>query len=276
MGAVAALFWHTVHQTLFQRKIWPTLLLLAVPCAVILLIGQFDPQSGFWRRFHFPTILLLVSVVIPLVGMLYGTALIGSEVEGRTLVYLLTRRQRRATVLLVRFAATAIVLTLLLELGALAAFGCALRGPQIQVMTMEGVSKAVPLSWPPWGAVGCYLYVIPFATVAFLAVFAVIGLFFSRPLGVSIGYFVVVELITGNVPLRVQVYTISHYLRASLFQAEPGLIEFYEYPREIAEQLYPPGWTGISELVMIALGAFLVAAVLVTIRELVPAKITRE
>ena len=95
------LLWFTVKQTLMQRKICLTLLLLAGPTVLVLLIRHFGSTTEFqtvWERFHGPVHMLVFMVVVPLVCMLYGSALIGADMDAGTIVYLLTRRMRRARV----------------------------------------------------------------------------------------------------------------------------------------------------------------------------------
>ncbi len=275
-GSVTALFWFTVRQTLLQRKIWPTLLLLASPCGLILIVRHFEHDPQIWARFHGPALFIIVTLAIPLVCILYGTALIGSEVEGQTLVYLLTRRMRRATVLITRFAATGVVLTLLFQLATIVVFTFALGGVDTEGMA-PGVRHHLPAgNWDPLRDLGWYLVIMPLGIAAFLALFTLVSMVTSRPLGASIGYFVLVELIAGNIPVRVQNYTISHQIRATMFENIPRLIDLYDLPRSLLEQIYPPGSTGTIALIAVAVSALALSCVFVTIRELVPAKLARE
>lgn len=272
---MVALFWFTVRQTLLQRKIWLTLLLLAGPCALTLLVRQFGSYSDVqdvWERYHGSMQFLMFMLVLPLICMLCGTSLIGSEVESRTLVYLLTRKMRRATVLLVRFAASTVALALLLELALLAQYACAVGGVDLAGLEGSGGDGA----WQPFDELLCYLYVGPLGVAAFLAVFTLIGLLAARPLSVAIVYLVVVELIVSNVPVGPRVYTIGHQLRLTMFNAIPGMEQLYEVTPDQMAQYFPPGSTGTGALCGLVLVALLLGCVLMTTRELVPAKIARE
>ena len=50
---MTALFFFTVRQTVFQRKAWVALLLLACPAVLVLLIRHFVPEdSEYWEAYH--------------------------------------------------------------------------------------------------------------------------------------------------------------------------------------------------------------------------------
>lgn len=272
---MVALFWFTIRQTLLRPRTWVTLLLLAGPCALMLLLRHFGESDEFrpvWERFHGTVQLLTFNVVIPLICILHGTALIGSEVEGGTLVYLVTRRLRRATVLVVKFAAASAALIVLVELSLAAQYACALWG--IDVSALGGSSEAQ--TWQPVDEILCYLRVAPMGVLAFGAVFALVALLTARPLAASILYFVIVELVVGNLPLGARVYSLTHQLRLSMFNAIPGLGRVYELSAEQVQQFFPPDSTGTLALVGIVLVSLALSGLLVSTRELVPAKVARE
>jgi len=275
MRSVAALFWFSIRQTLWQWKIWPTLLLLAVPSGLAVLVRVFGSASDRMGRYHAPMHLVLLSLVMPLVCLLYGTALLGADIEGRTLVYLVTRRMRRATVVLVRFVAAALALTLLLELAVLAVHACAFAGLSMQEARAAIAGHSASMSWAPTKELAVYVQVVPVGVVSFLAVFSLIGLLVPRPLGVAVVYLVFIEMILSAIPIPAQKYTVMHQLRATMFDAIPGFWEFSDIPRPLVEQLYPAGVTGTTNLVIVTLAALALTCVLATWRELVPGKITR-
>ncbi len=269
-----ALFWFTVRQMLLQRKVWVTLLLLAGPCALALLIRNVEPAEDLddvWNRFHGPVQFLTFLIVLPLICMLCGTSLIGAEAEGRTLVYLLTRKMRRATVLLVRFVAAALVLAMLFDLALVAQYFCAVGG-----MDMTALVGYSDRTWQPLDELLCYLAVGPLGVVAFLAIFSLIGLWASRPLSASIVYVLVLELFLSNLPAGVRVYTVIHQLRRTMFNSIPRLAKLYDVTPEDVARFFPPGSTGTVALCVTALVAMALACVLMTTRELVPSKVARE
>lgn len=274
MGEIAALFWFSIRQTLWQRKIWSTILLLAVPLAVAVLVRSFNSEADDLVRYHAPIQFVLLALVMPLVCLLHGTSLIGSEIEARTLVYLLTRRMRRATVFLVRFFATGLVVSLLFELSVMAVHVGAVVGLDAAVFDPSQSDGAGV--WLPTRELIVYLRIIPVGVFVFLSIFTLVGLLASKPLAMSIGYFVLIELILSAIPIPAQKYTIAHQLRASMYDAIPRLKGLWDLPREMLDQLYPAGVTGTTALVVVLLSTLALASVLVTIRELTPSKVARE
>lgn len=276
MRPIAALFLFTIRQTLLSRKIWLTVLLLAAPCALLLVIRNFGPPIDkartLWEMYEVLTQFLFLMGLVPLVCMLHGTALVGADVEAGTIVYLITRRMHRATVLLVKFIATALVLAVLCDLAMIVLHICALGGRDMPSI----LAHSSFADWSPSSELTYYLLVIPSAVLGFLAVFSLIGLLTARPLAVSVFYLVTVELVLSNLPIRARAYSLMHQLRVTMAGLIPSVSQLYELPRELREELYPQGATALPELFGIALVALVLSAVLITLRELVPAKVSRE
>ena len=276
MGPIVALFNFTVRQTLLNRKIWLTLLILAVPCALMLLIRNFEPEipkaRDLWEMYHVPAQFFLGMVLVPLVCLVHGTALIGAEVEAKTIVYLITRRMRRATVLLVKFIATALVLAVLCDLGMVGLHLCALAGRDLPGL----VAHSAYSDWHPAGELRYYLMIIPLEVLCFLAIFNLIGLMTARPLALSVFYLITVEVVLSNIPVRARMYSLLHHVRVTLLGVMPRVADLYELPPKLHEELYPPGATALPELFGIVVAALVLSGLLITLRELMPTKVSRE
>lgn len=271
-----ALFNFTLRQTLWSRKIWMTLLILSGPGAIILLIRNVGDLvmkgEALWTLHNVAGHLVLVSLLVPLVCMVYGTALIGTDVEARTIAYLITRRMRRSTVILVKFGATAVALVVVCDLAMIALHLCTFLG-----IDMTSLSTHADFAdWSPIRDLYLYLMIIPVAVLAFLAVFTLIGLATARPLGASVLYLIVFELTLSNIPLRVRTYSVTHQLRVMTAGVMPRITTLFELPRDLTEELYPKGATALPQLAGIILIALALAAALATVRELTPGKISHE
>ncbi len=280
MRPIAALFGFTIRQTLLNRKVWMTVVLLVAPSALILIIRSAAPPmkdaAELWEIHHATVQFLLVMVILPLVCMVHGVGLIGSEVEGHTLVHLITRRMRRGTVLLVKFVATALLLAVLCDLALLALYLCTFTGRDLPTLIAEAPSYT---SWTPVRDLVCYLAIIPAGVVGFLAIFTLIGLLTAQPLALSVFYLIIVELIMGNIPAGTQAYSLLHPLRVMMVGAIPKLISLFyemEMSAEVRARLYPEGASGLPQLFGVVLVALVLSTLLVTIRELMPAKVIRE
>lgn len=276
MGPIVALFNFTVRQTLLSRKIWLTLLILVSPSALLILIRSFDTGTAtprdLWEMYHVSAHIFLMSVLVPLVCIVHGTALIAADTEARTITYLITRRMRRATVLLVRFTATTAVLAMLCDLAMITVHYCAVVGRDVPSLA-AGTSYA---DWSPLSDLGCYLVILPLTVLAFMAIFTLIGLLTARPLAASVVYLIGVELILSNLPLRARIYSLTHQLKVTLAGLMPRVTDLYELPRNLAQELYPHGGTALPQLLGIIVIAMVTAAMLMTVRELMPTRVSRE
>jgi ABC-2 type transport system permease protein len=256
--------------------VWLSLLLLFVgPCGLALLIRRFDGLDDLedtWAFYHAIIQMLTFNVVIPLSCILYGTALIGSEVEARTAVYLFTRRMRRATVLLVKFAAASLAMVVLVELAVLAQYACTVGG--LDLASLDGAAQGQ--WWKPAEDLIYYLTIAPMGVLAFGAVFVAISLLTARPLAASILYFVIVELVVSNLPLGARIYSVSHQLRRYMFAKIPQMGDFHDLSAEQVQMFFPPGSNGMVTLCALILAVLALACTLITVRELVPAKIAHE
>ncbi len=275
MRPIAALFLFTIRQTLLSRKIWLTLLLLAAPSALLLLIRSFAPPlehaQVLWEMYHILAQFFLIMGLVPLVCMVHGVALIGAEVEAKTMVYLITRRMRRATVLVVKFAATALALAVLCDVAMVGVHLCAVGGRDLSILAQSDYRH-----WSPTGDLFCYLQVIPLAVLGFLAIFSLFGLLTARPLSLSVTYLVAFELILSNLPIRARVYTLLHQVRAIMAGPMPRVPDLYDIPPDLRLELYAQHATAWPELLGIVLVALVLSCILITVRELLPAKVSRE
>ena len=275
MTAAFALLKFTAARTLFERRIWMTVLVLAGPAVLILVIRWAadlpDDKGTIWHAYHGLAQFLLVMVGLPLVCMVHGTSLISAEVESRTWVYVTSRRMRRWSVLLVRFLGTAAVLAILCDLGMLALHLCTFSG-----LGFTDIPDGRFSGWDPTVDLRAYLTVIPLGVFAFLAVFTFFGLVWSKPLALSINYLIFVELGLGNVPVSGRVYTLMHSIRQSIAADVPRVVYMYELNPPLDVQIFPPGVTSYTPLVVTILLAVGLSAALVTWRELLPARVSPE
>jgi ABC-2 type transport system permease protein len=268
-----ALFCFTLRQFFGQRKLWLAAAILLFPAAVVVLVrsvGGGHAGHHRWEMYHVLMQFVLLMLLMPLVSLLYGTALIGAEIEQRTLVYLTTRRLRRATVLLVRFAATWLALSVLFALAMLALHLC------VPLNATPAVIRGAAAAWQPGHDLRVYLAIAPAGAAGFLAIFTTISLTFSRPLVVSVMYVIVFEVVLGKLPVPVRRLSLSHPLRQTMAQQLPEVRRLYDLPNEIADLIYPAGQTGTWSMIVIVAALLVAACALMTARELVPARVSRD
>lgn len=124
-GTVWPLFWFSIKSILLSKKKTPLLLLfLLIPLALTLMLastlddytsGTDEVTSAYGGRAWFQDILSQVffPLLVPIVTAAYATAVIGEEVEGKTLPYVFTRPVYRNWVVLSKSAAFLLASTVL-------------------------------------------------------------------------------------------------------------------------------------------------------------------
>lgn len=142
-----AIFGQAMREYLRPRRILPWLL-LAVVCAVLAYFWKtLQPNSTALAQYSSVS-QMLVFRIVALASAIFTTAIISQEVEQRTIVYLLTRPVARWKLILLRYLASVVVVSLLGIIAAVAttygAFrgftGNALLGSDIVALIMGAVS----------------------------------------------------------------------------------------------------------------------------------------
>jgi len=142
---------------------------------------------------------VFLSFLMPLWSLSFATQALGGDRESRALVWLLTRPLPRSAVYLAKFVAL-LPWALGLNLGGFALL-CLAAG--------EPGRMALRLYWPAvlWG------------TLAFAALFHLIGALFRRPAVVALVYAFFLETIAGDLPGLLKRASISFYTRCLMFDA---------------------------------------------------------
>jgi ABC-type transport system involved in multi-copper enzyme maturation permease subunit len=148
---------------------------------------------------------VFLSFLLPMWSISFATESFGSEREGSSMLWLLTRPLSRPAIYLAKFVAL-LPWSLGLNVGgfALLCLAGGRPGPQ-----------ALRLFWP---AVLC-------GTLAFAALFQLVGAFFKRPAVIAVVYSFFLETILGNMPGYMKRLSLSFYTRCLMFDAaqEQGL-----------------------------------------------------
>jgi hypothetical protein len=199
--------------------------------------------------------LMQVQTIVPLVALILGSAAVAEEVEERTITYLFTRPVPRAAILLGRWLALALILSVILWLSAWAVFEILDR-----LVPVYAERQSPELRWR-------LVQVIVLGGVVYSAVFAAAGAFFKHPIIVGLGYTFAIEGFLANLPGGNPSLTIQFYLKSFLLSDDPALsrrlvagseaLEFL--PRD--EALHVLGW--------IVLGALLLGSIVISRRQYV-------
>lgn len=193
-----ALFHLTLRQILGGMRLWLLLLFLGLPVlllAIVLSAGGFripepDVALGIFYFVLYPQALCILA------SLLYGSSLLAAEIEGKTLVYLFTRRVSRTHVLVQKYLATVAVLV---------------------TLTSASLTVCFALGGFPGGLRMYFalLASVAAAQFAYTAIFALLGLLVPRraiPAGLI--YTALVEIVLGFIPSLANELSVSHYLRS--------------------------------------------------------------
>ncbi len=205
----------TVHlgRTLLSRRALICAGIAALPVGVSFLVAQVSRFEGPPPALEIGHVLILQTCV-PLISILLGSAVVAEEIEDRTITYVLARPIPRASILLGRWLASLVILSLIL--GASSAASISLLGaaasPDPDQALPEGYARRLVLVVLAGGAV-------------YSALFAAIGAWLKRPILVGIGYIVAIEGFLANLPGSGQALTVQFYLKSCLFGGEQNLAE---------------------------------------------------
>jgi ABC-2 type transport system permease protein len=196
----------TVRSLLGRRRSLLLVLLALLPIAIALLIrasgrlhtGGHDVVDAVMDR-------LIVTTLLPLVALVFGTAVLGSEIEDGTAVFLIVKPVERWRIVTAKLAVavglavaivapTALISGFLLETG-----GGTLAGP---------IGAAIGAS---------------FGAAAYVSVFFALSLVTSRALAIGIVYVIVWEGILAGLLEGTRVLSIRQYtLGITAFVTDPG------------------------------------------------------
>ncbi|MBL8862821.1 MAG: ABC transporter permease [Planctomycetes bacterium] len=236
-----------------SRRTLIVLLLALAPALVAWLAGRLNSSNAPGEIAIAVGWIFVLQLVVPLVGLVSGSAAIADEVEDRTLTYLFTRPMPRASLLLGRWAASALLLTAMLGLGV----GLFLQAAALA----RGAGQ--PLEW----GIGAPLLCATLAGgLVYSALAAALGCFVKNPIVVGLAYAFAVEGFLANLPGKNQVLTVQFHLRSLLAQhASPAWAQFEGFTGAGLLE----GTTSAAVLGCLTLGALLAGAWRLSRREFV-------
>jgi ABC-type transport system involved in multi-copper enzyme maturation permease subunit len=190
---------------------------------------------------------IYVAFLLPMFCLSFGTAGIASDVENRTLVYLLVTPLPRPLI----FAAKAIaslLMSLTWTLGSLVVLSRLARAPG---------REALPVIWEA----------VLWSTVAYVALFQLFSVSFRRATILALAYAIFLETLIGNMPGIVKRLTVSYYTRCLIFEGAVGLGVDASGPFDRDLFLPIPGETAQFVLWLITAGLWLAGLLVFTFRE---------
>jgi ABC-type transport system involved in multi-copper enzyme maturation permease subunit len=182
-----------------SRRTLAGIALALIPPVLGLLAANLAPlsvsSSEIFSRLGF---VLLLSFVVPMLGVSLGVGVVADEAEGRTITYPFTRPIPRPALFLGRWLATLVcVLGLVAGSTLLLAVGASFR-------------EAIP----PTDIIGQLMVAALVGVAVYSLGAAVIGVLFKRGLIVALGYAFAIEVLLASLPGSSQKMTLQYYLRS--------------------------------------------------------------
>ena len=185
----------------WSRRYLACLALAAAPPFLAWLLSRFATRiPGGMIAVHIGW-LLLVQVITPLCALVCGSAVVTEEIEDRTITYLFSRPIPRSAVLLGRWLAALVVVSVLLGVSAVLTAGLASFSTAPGALVDSRITAPLLAAALLGGAV-------------YSGLFAAAGVFFRHPMIVGLGYAFAVEGFLANLPGRNQALTVQYYLRS--------------------------------------------------------------
>lgn len=213
--AVWILFSHHLGKTLTSRRALGCAALgaMTVAAATLLawIITQEEPGPYEVEPVVVLFLLLQIQVIVPLIALVVGSAVVSEEIDDRTITYLFTRPIPRPAILIGRWLASVVLVTLVLGTSTLAALAIL----DAALVPLRGaLDPAIPRR---------ILEVVLLGGAVYSGLFAALGALVRRPVIVGLGYSFAVEVFLANLPGGNQSLTIQYYLRSILFGVDADL-----------------------------------------------------
>ncbi len=241
---------HAFAQTLRGKRLLLLVLLVGLPVLISMMIAGAKQKSALFDVQMWALVVLLRGVV-PLAALFLGVAVVGDEIEGRTITFLFTRPVPRWLLYLARYSGAALAFLLLLGLSVAASGMVFARHLPVDARAMVGTGAVAAAGFLVYGAF-----------------FAMLRLFLQRALlvGFLIG-FIVETVILSMPPGGFGTISIGHHLALLQVDVFPGAVAIGE---EIIESLGPDETVAgsIRALCWILGGSLLVGAVRITRSEI--------
>jgi len=151
--------------------------------------------------------LLYIRVIVPVLGVFYGTSLIADEVDDKTITYLFTRPIPRAAVLFGKYLAY-LVCTVLLVLPSVV----------LMYLLVAPVGGTIGETFP---ALVADLGMLAVGLTVYGAVFALVGAWMKRPLIIGLIFAFGWEPVVLLIPGYLKRLTVAYYLQALVPHAMP-------------------------------------------------------
>lgn len=199
----------TARQLFFSRKTSMLMILSFFPL-VIVLAWMYQPGEQSSSSFFFGVFIsVFLQFILLIITLLYGTALLNSEIANKTISYLVTRSLRREEIFLYRYLGSIPVGFFVI---AIPVSIC------LVILDIYSGNSFTNLEYLPG-----YYAVILLGIAIYSSFFTFLGVTIKRPLMVGLLFAFFWEILLANLPGKIPYMTIMFYLRSSSHHITDGV-----------------------------------------------------
>ena len=242
--SLAYLVAYSARRQFRSKKMLLSSILLALLAGIVLLVGFQEP----WKTKAFGEYIVLGvlgAFFLPMVTLLFGTGALGDDWEEKSLVYLLTRPIPRWCIFSCKFLAAA-PWALATTVGALFLLE--------RIAFLQAHESFISLF-------GFCFRAILLGTLAYTALFTLLGAVFRHSTLIAIGYVFIIEVFLGSVPGILKRLSIRFHVWSMIYDGGPL------HPEKEMFFLPVSGETASWVLTSVAVGCVIIGAFLFSRRE---------
>lgn len=214
-----------------------------LPLLLVLAIGTLFELPPDSRRgpelFEFLGLTAYLQFLVPYISLLFGSSAVAEDVEGKTVVFLVTRPVKKGALAVGKWAVAAASTTLVISISLSLCFF---------LLSMKPEGEGLSDHWEIFRryAVSCIL-----GGLAYTALFTALGAWVKRALLIGLLITSVWEVAVANVPAPIRGATIMHYARTLLYHSGARFNDMTEVFGNEPESTLPSS----GEAIAILLGA---------------------
>ncbi len=186
-----------------------TFFLLSSAAVLMAIIIRTYRLAGYWTEdgqviFQNFLMVFFLQFLIVLLGLFYGSSLVGEELDNRTLPYLTSRPVRRAAIILGKYLAYLSLTTIMLVFAVILSYLVLNLDPEFRPGDLLTVLRYSAILW--------------LGLAAYLAFFSFLGTWLKKPMLVGLAFGFGWESVIQYFPGTTQKLSVAHYLKSLLPQ----------------------------------------------------------
>jgi ABC-2 type transport system permease protein len=189
---------YTMRKLLLSKRVYITMLITLFIVSIMAYattqeISRLDGGSDLMD-------FLILNFFMPVMAMIYGSSLIRDEMDDKSITQVVTSPMERAVTYTAYYLGLAVSVTVIMLVILTAGFLSFFGGTELD-------STA-------WGIYGSYAGLVVIGSFVYSALFIMVSVLISQPIYFGLFYAFIWETFIGNIPGRMQLLTVKHYVRS--------------------------------------------------------------